>query len=176
MQAPDKDRFTRGRGDSPGPACWIDAMIIRTVFTTAVVLAACHGHVWADERFESVKAYLEQTAEDEDSEATFEAVGGTSGLTALKVVAPDGRTVIDFKAAGLQAGDAAPHPGDRPSQSRMTANFRQISRPGHTGSPAPILQAQRFRARLRSAIGFLLSRASSTRGLTKGTCRSLACR
>jgi hypothetical protein len=78
--------------------------MIRTIATTAVLLAACHGYAWADERFESVKAYLEQTVEDEDSEATFEAVGGTSGLVALKVVAPDGRTVIDFKAVDSKLG------------------------------------------------------------------------
>jgi len=78
--------------------------LIRTIAMAAVLLSVCPGYVWGGEKFESVTAYLEQTAEDEDSEVRFEAVGGTAGLTALKVVAPDGRTVIDFKAADSKLG------------------------------------------------------------------------
>ena len=55
-------------------------------------------------RFESVAVYLEQTIEDEDSELTFEAITGTAGLATLKVVAPDGRTVVDYKAADSKLG------------------------------------------------------------------------
>jgi hypothetical protein len=103
MQAlPDNTTFTRGPVTDLGHY-WRAAMI-RTIATTAVLLAACHGYAWADGKFESVKAYLEQTAEDEDSEVTFDAMGGTAGLTALKVVAPDGRTVIDFKAVDSKLG------------------------------------------------------------------------
>jgi hypothetical protein len=78
--------------------------MIRTIAMTAVALAVCHGPVWAAEKFDSVTAFLEQTVEDGDSEVTFEAIGGTAGLSALKVVAPDGRTVVEFKAPDSKFG------------------------------------------------------------------------
>lgn len=76
----------------------------RTLLSTAALLVACHGAAWAAGKFESVSVNLEQTAEDGDSELTFEAISGTDGLAALKVVAPDGRTVIDYKAADSKLG------------------------------------------------------------------------
>ena len=76
----------------------------RVLLHVAIVLAACHSPVWAAGKFESVSVYLEQTIEDEDSEIAFDAISGTDGLAALKVVAPDGRTVIDYKAADSKLG------------------------------------------------------------------------
>jgi len=76
----------------------------RALLHVAIVLAACHSPVWAAGKFESVSVYLEQTVEDEDSEIAFDAISGTDGLAALKVVAPDGRTVIDYKAADSKLG------------------------------------------------------------------------
>ena len=70
----------------------------------AVLLLATQGPVWAAGKFESVSVYLEQTVEDEDSEIAFDAISGKDGLTALKVVAPDGRTVIDYKAVDSKLG------------------------------------------------------------------------
>jgi len=78
--------------------------IFRTVAVATVLLGACHGLARGDEKFESVAAYLEQNVDDEDSEIRFDAVGGITGLKALTVVAPDGRTVIDFKAADSRLG------------------------------------------------------------------------
>jgi hypothetical protein len=71
----------------------------RMTVATAVVLGVCHGLATGAERFDKVAVYFEQTAEDEDCEVTFEAVSATGGLAALKVVAPDGRTVIDYTSA-----------------------------------------------------------------------------
>jgi hypothetical protein len=82
----------------------VELLIIRTAAAAAVLLGVCHGLAWGEEKFESVAAYLEQNVEDEDSEIRFDAVGGFAGLTALKVVAPDGRTVIDFRAADSRLG------------------------------------------------------------------------
>ena len=70
----------------------------------AVAFVLCHGIALASDKFERVSVYMEQTIEDEDSEITFEAISGTVGLAALKVAAPDGRTVVDFKAADSQLG------------------------------------------------------------------------
>jgi len=78
--------------------------MIKPVVLTAVLLGACQGLEWGAEKFDTVAVYLEQTAEDEDSEVTFEAISDTAGLAALKVVAPDERTVIDFKAADSKLG------------------------------------------------------------------------
>lgn len=48
--------------------------------------------------FPLASVHFEQNATDGDAEVVFEAGGGDDGLAALKVVAPDGRTVIDFNA------------------------------------------------------------------------------
>jgi hypothetical protein len=74
------------------------------VLVSAVLLVASHGVGRADETFEKVAVTLEQTVQDEDSEIRFDAVGRGSGLAALKVVAPDGRTVIDFRAPDSKLG------------------------------------------------------------------------
>jgi hypothetical protein len=76
----------------------------RALLQIAILLAGCQCSAWAAEKFESVSVYLEQTIEDGDSEITFDAISGTDGLTALKVMAPDGRTVIDYKAAESKLG------------------------------------------------------------------------
>jgi len=76
----------------------------RTLLSAVALLAIWQGPTWAAGGFESVSVYLEQTIEDEDSELTFEAITGTAGLATLKVVAPDGRTVVDYKAADSKLG------------------------------------------------------------------------
>jgi hypothetical protein len=58
----------------------------------------------ADETFEHIAVRLEQNATDEDVEVVFEATGGDIGLATLRVAAPDGRTVIDFKAPDTKLG------------------------------------------------------------------------
>jgi hypothetical protein len=71
---------------------------------SVLFLGVYQSCAWAAERFERVSVHLEQTIEDGDVEIAFEAISGTAGLTALKVVAPDGRTVADFKAADSRLG------------------------------------------------------------------------
>jgi hypothetical protein len=76
----------------------------QSIITATAALLTWHGTVWADGRFEQVIVRLEQTVEDGDCEIAFEATSGTTGLTALKVMAPDGRTVIDFKSPDTKLG------------------------------------------------------------------------
>jgi hypothetical protein len=49
------------------------------------------------ESFDAASARFEQNATDGDVEAVFEAIGGDDGFANLTVVAPDGRTIVDFK-------------------------------------------------------------------------------
>src|SRR5689334_16377981 len=76
----------------------------QSIITVTVALLTWHRVAWADGRFEQVIVRLEQTVEDGDCEIAFEATSGTTGLTALKVMAPDGRTVIDFKSPDTKLG------------------------------------------------------------------------
>jgi hypothetical protein len=48
--------------------------------------------------FENAEIYFEQNATDGDAEVVFKAKAGDEGMTRLMIVAPDGRTVIDFEA------------------------------------------------------------------------------
>lgn len=50
--------------------------------------------------FEAAAARFEQNATDGDVEAVFEAIAGDDGLTKLTVVAPDGRTIVEFASPG----------------------------------------------------------------------------
>lgn len=80
--------------------------VIRTLAAISLVLGSMSvlGQAQANEGFESVKVFLERNVMDKDAEVRFEATGGPSGLTTLKIVSPDGRTVIDFKAAASKLG------------------------------------------------------------------------
>ncbi len=73
---------------------------------SAVLAAACATAALADAKFGHLAVRLEQNATDNDFEVVFEATGGDTGLASLQVAAPDGRIVIDFKAAEQQAGHA----------------------------------------------------------------------
>jgi hypothetical protein len=48
--------------------------------------------------FAVARVQFEQNATDGDFEVVFEAKGGSEGLAKLNVIAPDGRTVVDFTA------------------------------------------------------------------------------
>lgn len=63
----------------------------------ALFLVVVDGSARAGENFEKVAVYLEQNLKDKDAEVKF-------GLATLKVTAPDGRTVIDFKAPDSKLG------------------------------------------------------------------------
>jgi hypothetical protein len=57
------------------------------------------GAALADAKFEHLAIRVESNVTDKDFEIVVEATGGDTGLSTLKVSAPDGRVVIDFKAA-----------------------------------------------------------------------------
>jgi hypothetical protein len=67
--------------------------------------------------FADAQARFEQNATDGDVEAVFEIIGRSDGLTKLKVVAPNGRTVIDFTATA----------GANASQKSGTVGIRQFT-------------------------------------------------
>jgi hypothetical protein len=69
-----------------------------------LMIFALSGIARAGEGFERIGVYLETTVEDQDSEVMFEAIGRDLGLATLRVVAPDGRTVVDFKAPDSKLG------------------------------------------------------------------------
>lgn len=75
----------------------------RTLLPAAILLAAS-SLAHAEERFERTAVYLEQTIQDEDAEIKFEVIGGSAGLAALQVAAPDGRIVVDFKTPASKLG------------------------------------------------------------------------
>jgi hypothetical protein len=98
-----------------------DAAIGRIRIGVAVVLAA--ADLASAERsrasgFEEVDVHFEQNATDGDVEVVFRAKGGDEGLARLRVVSPDGRTVIDFAAPdastlGIRQFDfESPEPAD----------------------------------------------------------------
>ena len=74
------------------------------LLAAALTMAALGSVARADEKFELVKVFLERNVMDQDAEVKFDAIGGKGGLTSLKVVAPDGRTVIDFKTPDSKLG------------------------------------------------------------------------
>jgi hypothetical protein len=76
----------------------------KTILMAAVLLAACSGAARADEKLEVATVSLEQTMQDADIEMKFDAIAGEGGLATLKVVAPDGRTVIDLTAPDSKLG------------------------------------------------------------------------
>lgn len=77
----------------------------RTMALPLVIgLCIAFGVAQAQEKFEKVRVFFEQNVDDKDAEVKFEAISGKAGLVALKVTAPDGRTVIDFKATDSKLG------------------------------------------------------------------------
>jgi hypothetical protein len=78
--------------------------MMRTLLSMGSLLALLHGPAQAEDRFERAQVYLEQTVQDEDAEIKFEVIGGAAALATLRVVAPDGRTVVDFRAPDSKLG------------------------------------------------------------------------
>ena len=75
-----------------------------TVALLGLLALGAPGFAQADEKFEQIAVRLEQNATDEDVEVVLEATSGDFGLATLRVAAPDGRTVIDFKAPDSKLG------------------------------------------------------------------------
>jgi hypothetical protein len=76
----------------------------RPILTAALLFFGSHGFVQASQEFSHVAIRFEQNVTDGDAEVVLEATGGDVGLTTLKVVAPDGRTLVDFKAPNWKLG------------------------------------------------------------------------
>lgn len=62
------------------------------------------GAAAEDGRFQKLSVYLERNVQDHDAEIRFEATGAEEGLTALKVLAPGERTVIDLRTPDSKLG------------------------------------------------------------------------
>ena len=54
----------------------------------------------AESKFDKVAVYFERNVADDDIEVRFLATANEKGLVELRVTAPDGRIVVDFKAPG----------------------------------------------------------------------------
>jgi hypothetical protein len=66
--------------------------------TTAVVVACVAPQdLQADSEFAQARSYLEQNVSDGDAEVVIETGTHDGGLAALTIVAPDGRTLVEFK-------------------------------------------------------------------------------
>ena len=76
----------------------------RTPIYAAILLLVSYGVAHAEEKFANIAVHFEQNATDEDVEVVFKAKSGDAGLSTLKVVAPDGRTVVDFNAPDSKLG------------------------------------------------------------------------
>ena len=74
----------------------------RIMLSTFIFLLASVAQ--AGEKFDQASIRLEQNITDKDAEIVFEVTGNDAGLAALKVTAPDGRIVADFKAADSKMG------------------------------------------------------------------------
>ena len=74
------------------------------VWAAAVVISSPLGGVGAQEKFEKARVYFEQNVQDKDVEVKFDVIGGSAGLATVKVTAPDGRTIVDFKATDSKMG------------------------------------------------------------------------
>lgn len=70
----------------------------------AVSLLLLGGAAAAEAEFEKASIYLERNVGDDDVEVRIVATADDKGFAALRVIAPDGRTVIDFKAPDSRLG------------------------------------------------------------------------
>lgn len=62
------------------------------------------GPAAAESKLEKAAIYLERNQTDDDIEVRVIATGNEKGLASLRVTAPDGRTVIDFKSPSSKSG------------------------------------------------------------------------
>ena len=77
---------------------------ILRVLATTTVLQLLGGAAAAEAQFEKALIYLERNVAYDDIEVRIVATSDDTGFTALRVIAPDGRTVIDFRSPGSKLG------------------------------------------------------------------------
>lgn len=73
-------------------------------FAAALLVLCAHGPVRAEEEFEHAAVRLEQNITDKDVEVVFEASSEKAGMSRLKIVAPGGRTVVDYRSPDSRLG------------------------------------------------------------------------
>lgn len=134
-----------------------------TKILLSVLMLAAAGSVLADGKFNQAAIRLEQNATDKDAEIVFEVTGGSTGLAALKVAAPDGRIVADFKALDSKMGFRhvnleSPEPKN---DGRVQADFPagDYTFSGSTVSGAKLSGKARLSHQLPSAAAILQPRA-----------------
>jgi hypothetical protein len=82
-----------------GPLAGVEFLAAVAAFALFLLTASHTGaHAAALSPFTVAHVQFEQNATDGDVEVVFEAKGGDEGLTKLTIVAPNGRTVVDFAA------------------------------------------------------------------------------
>ena len=77
---------------------------IFVIFVAALALAIAGPVRAADPTFEKLAAYFERNIEDKDAEIRFEVTGGADGLSSLRILAPDGRVVVELRTPGSKLG------------------------------------------------------------------------
>lgn len=92
---------------------------------TTFLLLLLPSTTLAEGRLGRAVVYLERNVVDKDVEIRFEVTGPNHGLSALRVTAPDGRTVLDLKAPDSKLGMRqfvleSPEPKD---DGRLQADF-----------------------------------------------------
>ncbi len=78
--------------------------VTRLVSFAAMAGLLSTGAAWAAESFEQAELRLEQNLADKDIEVTFDVLTHKRGLAALRVTAPDGRVIVDFKSPSSKFG------------------------------------------------------------------------
>jgi len=76
----------------------------RLMATAVFSLLFLCGAAAAESKLEKAAVFLERNQTDDDIEIRFIASGNEKGLSSLRVTAPDGRTVIDFKSPSSKSG------------------------------------------------------------------------
>ncbi len=86
------------------------------------------------ESFEVASAHFEQNATDGDVEAVFEAIAGDDGLAKLTIVAPNGRTIVDFSAPDRAATGMRQFRFESPEPTDVAALRKAFPEGGYTFS------------------------------------------
>lgn len=76
----------------------------RLIATAVFPMVFLCGAAAAESKLEKAAIFLERNQTDDDIEVRFIATGNEKGLASLRVTAPDGRTVIDFKSPSSKSG------------------------------------------------------------------------
>ena len=70
----------------------------------ALAVASAAMPAWAQDRFAALAMRIERNVTDQDHEVVIEVKSGDVGLSQLKLMAPDGRTLLDLKAVDSRLG------------------------------------------------------------------------